>query len=102
MAKQNNPSRKKSKTSSFGVSKRESHDASQFYNSKLYQTLPKPRKAEYVDNSILISEDIIDHILLGDSKRMNQLPDNSVHLMITSPPYNVAKDYDDDLTLRDY
>ena len=39
MANQNNPSRKKSKTSSFGVSKRESHDASQFYNSKLYKTL---------------------------------------------------------------
>ena len=44
MAKQNNSSQKKSKTSSFGASKRESHDASQFYNSKLYQTLPKPRK----------------------------------------------------------
>ncbi len=44
MPNQNNPSRKKSKTSSFGVSKRESHDASHFYNSKLYQTLPKPKK----------------------------------------------------------
>ena len=41
MANQNNPSRKKSKTSSFGVSKRESHDASQFYNSKLYQDREK-------------------------------------------------------------
>ena len=28
---------------------------------------------------------------------MHHLPDNSVHLMITSPPYNVGKDYDDDL-----
>ena len=102
MANQNNRSHKKSKTSSFGVSKRESHDASQFYNSKLYQTLPKLRKTAYIDNSTLIPEDIIDHILLGDSKRMNQLPDKSVHLMLTSPPYNVTKDYDDDLTLRDY
>ncbi len=72
MANQNNPSRKKSKTSSFGVSKRESHDASQFYNSKLYQTLPKLREIVYVDNSNLIPEDIIDTILLGDNKRMNQ------------------------------
>jgi len=79
MANQNNPSRKKSKTSSFGVSKRESHDASQFYNSKLYQTLPKPRKTAYIDNFSLIPEEIIDHILLGDSKRMNQLPDISVY-----------------------
>ena len=102
MANQNNPSHKKSKTSSFGVSKRESHDASQFYNSKLYQNLPKPRKTAYIDNSSLISEDIIDHILLGDSKSMNQLPDNSVHLTITSPPYNVTKDYDDNLTLIEY
>ena len=102
MPNQNNPSHKKSKTSSYGVSKRESHDASQFYNSKLYQTLPKPRKVVYIDNSRLIPEDIIDHILLGDSRRMNQLLDNSVHLMITSPPYNVTKDYDDDLTLRGY
>jgi len=102
MPNQNNSSQKKSKTSSFGVSKRESHDASQFYNSKLYQTLPKPRKTLYVDNSRLIPVDIIDQIILGDSKRMNQLPDNSVHLIITSPPYNVKKDYDDDLSLRDY
>ncbi len=71
MANQNNPSTKKSKTSSFGVSKRESHDASQFYNSKLYQTLPEPREIAYIDYSNLIPEDIIDTILLGDSKRMN-------------------------------
>ena len=30
---------------------------------------------------------------------MDELPDNSVHLMITSPPYNVSKEYDEDLTL---
>ena len=33
---------------------------------------------------------------------MNELPDNSVHLMITSPPYNVSKDYDEDLSLEEY
>ncbi len=33
---------------------------------------------------------------------MNELPNNSVHLMITSPPYNVTKEYDDNLTLEDY
>jgi site-specific DNA-methyltransferase (adenine-specific) len=33
---------------------------------------------------------------------MDELPDNSVHLMVTSPPYNVQKEYDDDLTLEEY
>ena len=33
---------------------------------------------------------------------MDELPDNSVHLMVTSPPYNVGKEYDQDLTLAEY
>lgn len=33
---------------------------------------------------------------------MSELPDRSVHLMVTSPPYNVGKEYDEDLSLEDY
>jgi len=33
---------------------------------------------------------------------MTDLPDSSVHLMVTSPPYNVGKDYDEDLSLEEY
>lgn len=33
---------------------------------------------------------------------MEELPDNSVHLMVTSPPYNVGKEYDRNLTLEEY
>lgn len=33
---------------------------------------------------------------------MEELPDNSVHLMITSPPYNVSKEYDENFTLGEY
>ena len=33
---------------------------------------------------------------------MDEIPDNSIHLMITSPPYNVGKEYDNDLTLMEY
>jgi site-specific DNA-methyltransferase (adenine-specific) len=33
---------------------------------------------------------------------MDELPDNSVHLMITSPPYNVTKEYDENLNLEEY
>ena len=33
---------------------------------------------------------------------MEELPDHSVHLMVTSPPYNVGKEYDEDSTLEEY
>jgi site-specific DNA-methyltransferase (adenine-specific) len=33
---------------------------------------------------------------------MAELPDSSVHLMVTSLPYNVGKEYDQDLTLEEY
>ncbi len=33
---------------------------------------------------------------------MRELPDCSVHLMVTSPPYNVGKDYDEDLSMGEY
>lgn len=33
---------------------------------------------------------------------MTELPAGSVHLMITSPPYNVSKEYDKDFTLDEY
>ncbi|MCX7610130.1 MAG: DNA methyltransferase, partial [Ignavibacterium sp.] len=32
-------------------------------------------------------------IIIGDSRKMTELPDNSVHLIITSPPYWQLKDY---------
>jgi len=33
---------------------------------------------------------------------MAEIPDQSVHLMVTSPPYNVGKEYDRDITLEEY
>ena len=41
-------------------------------------------------------------ILTASSEDMSFLPDKSVHLMVTSPPYNASKDYDADLTLQEY
>lgn len=41
-------------------------------------------------------------ILLGSSAQMKEIPDNCVHLMVTSPPYNVSKEYDEDLSLKEY
>jgi site-specific DNA-methyltransferase (adenine-specific) len=43
-----------------------------------------------------------DRLYCKSSEVMSELPDNSVHLMITSPPYNVSKEYDSDLTLDEY
>jgi site-specific DNA-methyltransferase (adenine-specific) len=44
----------------------------------------------------------IDRIFCSSAERMAELPDRSVHLMVTSPPYNVGKDYDADLTLDEH
>jgi site-specific DNA-methyltransferase (adenine-specific) len=35
-------------------------------------------------------------IIIGDSRRMMEIPDESVHLVITSPPYWQLKDYGDE------
>ena len=35
-------------------------------------------------------------IIRGDSRNMAELPDSSVHLIITSPPYWQLKDYGED------
>jgi len=92
--------RKGTKTSSFGSPGRIGHDSSAFYASKLYEGLPKEQNIEYVENSI--PDDYIDTIFTKSSECMEELPSNSIHLMVTSPPYNVGKDYDNNLTLDEY
>jgi modification methylase len=47
----------------------------------------------------------LDCIFCADARDMSAVPDGSVQLAVTSPPYNVAKDYtdhDDDLSLDEY
>ena len=88
------------KTSSFGSPGRISHDSTQFYASRLYESLPKEEKIKYVENPI--PPEFLDKILCKSSEKMEELPDNSIHLMVTSPPYNVGKEYDEDLTLGGY
>lgn len=46
--------------------------------------------------------DYLNKIFVHDCRNMVQLPDDSIDLMITSPPYNATKEYDDNLTLREY
>jgi len=94
------PRRKNTQTSSFGSPGRIGHDASAFYAGKIYQGLTQDKKVEYVENPI--PENVLDRILCKSAEDMSELPDSSVHLMVTSPPYNVGKEYDKDQTLDEY
>jgi len=92
---------KSSKTSKFGTTARISHDSSEYYSSRLYAELSQDNGDPPVPDQVFPSE-YENTILLGTSENMQELPDNSVHLMITSPPYNVTKEYDENLTLKEY
>ncbi len=95
--------RKRTRTSSFGVTGRISHDSTPFYSRKLYgnMALPKPKPEDLVENDV--PPEFLDKVILGDAREvLKKLPDNCVHLMVTSPPYNVGKEYDADLTLGEY
>jgi DNA modification methylase len=95
-----NKKRKSTKTSSFGTPGRYGHDASSFYSSKLYSQFSKGEEIAYTENQI--DSQFINKIIPNSSENMAELPDNSIHLMVTSPPYNVGKDYDQDITLEEY
>jgi len=91
---------KGTRTSKFGTSKREGHDSTPFYNSKLYRGIKVDEEKPVVDNSI--PPEVLDKVLCHDARKMNNIPASSVHLMVTSPPYNVGKEYDKDLNLDGY
>ena len=87
-------------TSPYGTPGRISHDASRFYDSRMYASLQGDKKVCYVENPV--PPELLDSILQKSSEDMSDLPDSSVHLMVTSPPYNAQKEYDKDLSLEDY
>jgi site-specific DNA-methyltransferase (adenine-specific) len=93
-------STKGTKTNSFGSKGRSSHDSSDFYSGKIYDGIPKEESKEYKENSI--NNNYLNKIFCKSSEEMDEIPDNSVHLVITSPPYNVGKVYDEDLNLDEY
>ena len=92
--------KKGTETSSFGVSARVGHNADKFYQSNLYQGIQLIEAKDKTENHL--SNDVANKIYAHSSEDMKELPDNSIHLMITSPPYNVTKEYDQNLTLQDY
>ena len=117
-------------TSSFGASKRENHDSSDFYERNLYdgafglnagqedEQYPEEnpdgedrsgRSASAQQGSApprTVQPKPLDEwanrIYCHDSQQLNQIPDNSVALAFTSPPYNVGKDYEDDIDMASY
>lgn len=81
-------SRRGTATSGFGVSRRESHDASAFYARFTPPTLSN-------DDEVNVIDRFDEPCICGDSRNMEALPDKSVALVVTSPPYFVGKAYED-------
>lgn len=81
-----NERRKPTATSAFGVSRRENHDASEFYERFAAPAISK-------DTEVNVSP-VVDQIFLSDARAMPELPDKSVALVVTSPPYFAGKEYE--------
>jgi DNA modification methylase len=73
-------------TSSFGVGKRESHDSTDFY--------ARFAAPEVSDDAALGESGELDVIHVGDARDMSAVPDASVALVVTSPPYFAGKEYE--------
>lgn len=101
------------KTSPFGTPKREGHDSTIFYSRSLYQTSLASFCRDFFENwttegfavktvSPKPVHEWANRVYCHTSEDMHHVPDNSVALAFTSPPYNSGKEYDDDLDLSAY
>lgn len=79
--------RKSTRTSEFGVSKREGHDASAFYGRFQPPTLS-------TDDHVEPPKPVEEPFVCADASHMRALSDNSVALVVTSPPYFAGKEYE--------
>jgi DNA modification methylase len=91
---------KGTRTSAFGSPGRANHDSTDFYDSRLYQDQQPAEPVSYHETQL--PEVSQNKLFCKSSESMDELPDHSVHLMVTSPPYNASKEYDEDLTLGEY
>jgi DNA modification methylase len=83
------PPRRRTATSNFGVGRRESHVADAFY-------------ARFEAPELSADEHVNPHepgvsCLCGDARRMDAVADDSVALVVTSPPYFAGKQYEEEL-----
>jgi site-specific DNA-methyltransferase (adenine-specific) len=83
------PPRRRTATSNFGVGRRESHVADAFYS-------------RFEAPELSADEHVAPHepgvsCVCGDARRMEGLADDSVALVVTSPPYFAGKQYEEEL-----
>ncbi|HRB03809.1 MAG TPA: site-specific DNA-methyltransferase [Ilumatobacteraceae bacterium] len=84
------PSRKGgTRTSAFGVGKREGHDSSPFYE--------RFHAPEISADATIGTTASVDRVIVGDARDMSEIADNSVALVVTSPPYFAGKAYEEAL-----
>ncbi len=83
--------RRATATSGFGSGKRESHDASAFYERFAPPLLSDDERVEPFS--------VKDRLFVGDAREMTsrQVADRSVALVVTSPPYFAGKEYETDM-----
>ena len=77
-------------TSNFGVGRREAHDASAFY-----ARFEAPELSD--DETVAPRFDVVEPCIHGDIRERDDIPDNSVALVVTSPPYFAGKQYEEEL-----
>lgn len=92
--------RRKTTSSAFGSPGRVSHDSSTFYKTRMYGDLEPDERRPGPENSV--PPTAVDRIFQHSSEDMAVLPAGCIQLMVTSPPYNAGKEYDEDLTLDEY
>ena len=85
------PSRRRgaTSTSSFGVSRRESHVADAFYDRFEAPELSADEHVNPHEPGV--------RCICGDARRMDDVDDDSVALVVTSPPYFAGKQYEEEL-----
>lgn len=100
--------KRRTQTKAYGTTKREGHDSSAFYNRSLYGELPRllvEVGPELVPVTSVPAADRAvwaNQIYCQSAESMSQVPDGSVGLAFTSPPYNAGKEYDANLDLASY
>ena len=79
--------RKRTSTSSFGVGRREAHDASEFYARFASPVLST--------DDVVRRPSVVDELFVADARRMEAVDHASVALVVTSPPYFAGKEYEE-------
>jgi DNA modification methylase len=82
--------RRKTATSNFGVSTREGHDSTAFYDRFRPPVLS-------TDDTVLAPSALSEPFVCGDARSMSAIENGSVALVVTSPPYFAGKQYEEEL-----